>query len=676
MLLSLNLLKKFTPIEKSAEEIADRITLSLTEVEKIEKKGEDTIIEIENKALTHRPDCFSHLGIAREIAAYFNVKCADPLPELTKKTVVPTSSRLELKISVENTELCARYCGVVLTNIKVGPSPDWLKETLENVGIRSINNVVDITNYVMIELGQPLHAFDYDKVEGREIKVRTAKPSEKITTLDGKERELSEEMLVIADQTRAIGVAGVMGGANTEVTNGTTIVLESANFEAKNNRKTSKALNLRSDAATRFEKNLDVNLTYPALVRAVELLQEHASGKVASDVIDRTEVKLNEKRKIEFIPSWINKFLGTTISPEEKESILNRMGIEAKKPGELLELTIPTWRPDITMEADIAEEIARIYGYDNIPTTLPSQTDFIPKKNMDLYWRNKTRTLLMGMGFYENVTNPFIGMELIKKAILEKEEHLQLRNPLSSDQEYMRRNLLPQLLETVKKNLPHLPSESEGNHMRFYEINKLFVPHDLRFGGQGNEQPREPYYLTGVALGDDYRTVKGFVEVLFDELGITNYSFSKYPRKEEERCGFFDNLFHPNKTAQIYNKNSDTEIWGTVGYIHPTVQKNFGIEGELIAFDIPMEMIVKHAIATKEYKPISQYPTIIEDVTIDAKDRELGPIIEKIKQASGLITNVKLVDSFENRYTLRLTFQDPNRNLTQEEVGKIREMIN
>lgn len=662
MNLSLNLLKKFTPLEKSAEEIADRITLSITEVEKIEKYGDDTIIEIENKALTHRPDCFSHLGVAREIAAYFNVKCEDPLPELSKKTVVPTSSRLELKIEVENKDLCARYCGVVLTDIKVGPSPEPIKQILEAIGIRSINNVVDITNYVMIELGQPLHAFDYDKVEGHEIKVRNARAGEKITTLDGKERELTEEMLVIADQNRPIGIAGIMGGANTEVTDGTnTIVLEAAHFEAKNNRKTSKALNLRSDAATRYEKNLDPNLTYPALVRAVELLTEHAGAKVGSEIIDDV-VRTTSPRELTVSSDWINTFLGTKFSPEEMADLLKRFAFTVETNGTELKVTIPTYRSDLSMDADIAEEIARVYGYDNIPISLPSQTDFTPKRNMDLYWRSKSRTLLTGMGFYENVTNPFIGMDLIKKSTLEKEEHLQLRNPLSPDQEYMRRNLLPQLLETVKKNLP------VTSRMRFYEINKLFVP-------QGNDQPREPYYLTGLTLGDDYRTVKGFVEALLDELGIRDYSFGKYPRKDEERCAFFDNMFHPNKTAQIYNRSSETEIWGTVGYVHPTVAKNFGIEGDLIAFDIPMEMIVKHAVVTKEYKPISMYPPIIEDITIDGNERELGPIVEKIKQTSELITSVELVSSYLNKFTLRLTFQDQEKNLTLKEVTEIKEKI-
>lgn len=666
MKLSLNLLKKFTPLDKSSEsegksakEIADRITLSLTEVESIEKKGDDTILEIENKALTHRPDCFSHLGIAREIAAYFNVKCDDPLPELTKKQLRITNDELRkpLDVKVEEKDLCPRYCAVVLTNIKVDPSPKWLAETLQNIGIRPINNVVDITNYVMVELGQPLHAFDYDKVEGHEIQVRTAKKGEKIITLDGKERELTEEMLVIADAKKPIGIAGVMGGVNTEVTNETkTIVLEAAAFESKNNRKTSKALNLRTDAATRFEKNLDPNLPYPAFVRAVELLQEHAQTQVGSEVIDINVVPLSKRREIKISPQWINQFLGTTISIDDMKSILKRLSIESKGIGSELIVTIPTWRPDLTMEADIAEEVARIYGYDNIPVTLPSQTDFTPKKNKDLQVKKELQILLQGMGFTETLNSPFVGMDLIKKAHLDKHEHLQLQNPLSVEQEYMRRSLLPQLLETVKKNMPY------KDKVRLYEINKLFVP-------QKDKQPLEPVYLTAVTLGDNYRTVKGFVEELFERLHIENSRFEQFPNKD---CDFLDELVHPNKTAQVY---VGTKPMGLVGFVHPKVLTAFNLPENIISFDLHIGTLVENAADVKAYKPIPQYPPVIEDITIDTRSRQLGSLIEKIKETSNLITKVELVDSFQNKHTLRLTFQDPERNLTEKEVGKIKEKI-
>ncbi|MBI4137394.1 phenylalanine--tRNA ligase subunit beta [Candidatus Roizmanbacteria bacterium] len=664
MKLSFNVLKGYTKLDKTAKEVADRITLSLSEVEQLEDKGNDIVIEIENKALTHRPDCFSHLGIAREVAAYFNVTCDDPLKDLSRSTY-PVENSLPLTIEIEAKELTLRYTAVVLSGITVGPSPKWLKETLENIGIRSINNVVDLTNFVMIDLGQPLHAFDYDKVKDHTIKVRKAKAGEKLITLDGKERELTEDMLVIADSKNPIGLAGIMGGAHTEVTNETkTIIVEAATFEAKNNRKTSKALNLRTDAATRFEKGLDPNLPLPTIIRFIRMLKEHTDATVSSEIYDIYTEKREEK-VITVSSKWINRFLGTTFSTEEMGNFLKRFNFKVSTNNSDIIVTIPTYRSDLTMDADIAEEIARVYGYDNIPTTLPSQTDFTPKKNMDLYWRSRIRTLLAGMGFYENVTSPFIGMDLIKKSKLEGEVHLQLKNPLTNEQEYMRRNLLPQLLENVKKNIPVTTS------MRLYEINKLFVP-------QGNDQPREPFYLTGITIGDDYPTVKGFVETIFSKLGITNYSFGRYPRKDEERCGFFDNLFHPNKTAQIYNANSDTEIWGTIGYIHPLVQKNFDIEGDLISFDIPLEMLVKYAVATKTYQPISPYPPVIEDITIDIQEKEqrtVGSVIEKMKKTSNLITNIELTDRFNNRYTFRITFQDSKRNLTEKEVGEIKEQI-
>ena len=668
MLFSLNLIKQFIKLDqpsesegKSAEEIADRITLSLTEVENVVRTTsprEDVILEIENKALTHRPDCFSHLGIAREIAAYFDLTCSDPLPELSRKTVKPASQsrNIAISIAVDAKELCHRYCGIVLTDIKVGPSPEWLAEMLTNVGVRPINNVVDITNYVMIELGQPLHAFDYDKVEGHEIRVRTAREGESITTLDGKERKLTGDMLVIADSQKPVGIAGVMGGANTEVSNTTkAIVLEAATFEAKNNRKTSKGLNLRTDAATRFEKNLDPNLPYPALIRAIELLQEIAGAKVASGIVDVVPIsnRLGKRGKLTVDSNWINKFLGTNLKPEEIAGLLSRLSFSANINNTILAVTVPTYRRDITMQADIAEEVARIYGYDNIPVALPSQTDFTPGKNSELYWKGKVQLLLQAIGFTEVLHSPFVSMDLLKSAGLQNHEHLQLQNPLTIEQEYMRRSLLPQLLETVKENLPY------SDTMRLYEINKLFVP-------QKDKQPLEPGYLTGVSLGDDYRTVKGAVEELFHRLHIENFRFGVFPDKD---CDFLDELFHPRKTAQVY---IGTKPMGVIGYVHPKVLSAFQLPEGIISFDLHMGTVAENAREVTAYRPIPNYPPVIEEITISVDEKTfLGVVIERIKQTSTLIQKVELVDAFENKRTLRITFQDPKKNLTEQDVRTI-----
>jgi phenylalanyl-tRNA synthetase beta chain len=305
------------------------------------------------------------------------------------------------------------------------------------------------------------------------------------------------------------------------------------------------------------------------------------------------------------------------------------------------------------MQADIAEEIARIFGYDEIPVTLPSQTDFTPKHNHSLSLRQNCKLLLRGFGFDEIATSPFIGKDLMENTNISKFEHLQLTNPQSADQEFMRRHLLPQLLQIVKKNLPYKSA------MRLYEVNKVFIP-------QGDKQPLEPFHLTAVSLGDEYRVVKGFVESLFDYLGIANYSFGVYSEKNSE-------LFHPNKTAQIY---TGTKVLGTIGYVHPEVVRNLDISGTVISFDIPFENLINHATTIKTYQPISSYPPILQDVTITlSQNTNIGPVMEKMKKASNLIQHVELTDQFKNNVTFRITFQHPQRNLTDREVGEITKNI-
>jgi phenylalanyl-tRNA synthetase beta chain len=452
MLISYNWLKKFVKIQKSPQAVADKITLSLAEIENIEKKGEDHILEIENKGLTHRPDCFSHLGLAREVAAYFDAKINDPLEKLAAQKHRPTK-RLTVRIETQAKNLCLRYCGIVLTGIKIGPSPNWLRTGLERLGIRSINNIVDVTNYVMLELGQPLHAFDYDKVKNHHIIVRTPRDGEKIVTLDGAERDLYPDSLLIADAEKPIALASIMGGASTEIGSSTkSIILESANFDAKNSRITSKKLNLRTEASTRYEKNLDLTLTLPAINRAIEMMQKLAGAGVGSELIDIQNKKYKPKIvKVE--PSWLNNFIGIDINPQAMISILNRLGFKVKKKSDLLIVGVPSWRQDISMEADVAEEIARIYGYDEIPVTLPQEEDKPPKSNADLFWRKKIKLFLKGVGFTEMLTPPFVGEELLETCGATNEEYLELVNPLTVDQGFMRRSLIPSLLSITKDNL-------------------------------------------------------------------------------------------------------------------------------------------------------------------------------------------------------------------------------
>ena len=679
MLLSLNLIRKFVDIDASPQEIADKITLSLTEVEKIEKKGNDTVIEIENKALTHRPDCFSHLGMAREIGAFFNKKVHDPLHDLVDKGVKQkVASQFELHVEPKNVDknLCQRYCVVVLTDITIGPSPKWMSETLENLGIRPINNVVDITNYVMIELGQPLHAFDYDKVEDHAIKVRTATAGETMITLDGKKRELTREMLVIADSKKPIGLAGIMGGKNTEVTDKTTtIILEAATFEPMNNRKTSKALRLRSEASTRFEKNLDPALPRPALIRAIDLLIEYGDAKIVSDIVDVQHINQTAPSPVLVPFNWISSFLGKAFTPSDIQEILNRIGITSRRKENNLELTIPSWRNDLKMPADIAEEVARISGYDEIPVTLPAHDGSLPPKNKDIQGRSRIKHILQGMGFFEVITSPFIGDELLKKTDLAGHDHLELQNPLTVDQKYMRRSLFPSLLTVLTNNMERTKRED----IRIYELNKLFVP------VKDKKEPLEPYYLTGIMLwnmehgtgnteqgtgnkqnaSNLYRTSKGVVESLFDQLNISGYSFKPYSRD----CDMYNPFFHPNMTAQIYIADWPMGIFGA---LHPHMQTVFALPENIFLFDLHVGTLIDHAKKTPSFQPIPSHPPVIEDKTIQmGKGVLAGDVIKKITSTSPLITSVELVDMFENNYTFRITFQHPQRNLTDKEGAEI-----
>jgi len=611
MLISYNWLKKFVKTQKSAREIADKITLSLAEIESLEKKGQDFILEIENKGLTHRPDCFSHLGIAREVSTIFRAKLIDPLEKLSAKKLQP-EKKLPVKITVLAKDLCPRYSGIVLANLKVAPSPNWLKTALERMGIRPINNIVDITNYVMLELGQPLHAFDYEKVKNQQIIVRRAKKGEKLITLDGVKRNLDQNNLVIAHGEKPIGLAGIMGGANTEVSSTTkTIILESANFEARNNRITSKNLNLRTEASTRFEKNLDITLPLPAINRAVEMMQKLAGAKVASELVD-IQNKAFKPKIVKVKTEWLNKFIGIKLSKEEIISILKYLGFKVKSRNSLLTIEAPSWRQDVSMEADIAEEIARIYGYDKIPATLPKEEDKSPQSNPDLFWRKKAKLFLKGVGFTETLTPPFVGKELLEKSMARGEDYLQLVNPLTVDQEFMRRSLIPSLLEVGKNNLKHF------DKFRMFEINRAFIPEDKK-------APSEILYLCGLVVGEKYLQTKGIIEMLLEEMGIKGYQFEPYKLKKT----FYGKIFHPGRTAEIMLKKQSL---GLLGEVNPVILRRFGIKKRVVIFDLEFPQLVKYATTAKKYTPIPKYP-------------------------------------------FRITYQSPKRTLSDKEVEKIRKKI-
>ena len=652
MLISYHWLKQFTDLKKTPEELADRITLNLVEVENLLKRGDDTILEIENKGITNRPDCFSQLGLAREAAAYFKTQFNDPLEKLLEKKF-KAITKIPLTVEVKEPNLCYRYSSIVLTDVKVGPSPEWLKSGVENCGVRSINNVVDVTNYVMLELGQPIHAFDYELLSGKNIIVRLAKKGEQIKTLDGEIRKLSEKILVIADAEEPVAIAGIMGGAKAEISNNTqSIVLESANFDKTNNRQAEKALKLRTDASTRFEKGLDVNRTLPALNRAVELLQKVAEAKVASMTIDKQFKKVTPWQII-ISPPWINKFLGLKLTIKEMTAILNQLQLKTQLKNKKIVVTIPTYRQDLRMPADLAEEIARIYGYDNIPITPLATPLTLPKVNPTIKLRKKVKNFLSASGFSEILSPPFLGRATLEQFQLNPKKHLKLINPLTIEQEYLRRSLIPNLTLTAKNNLRFF------NKLKLFEINRIFIP-------KGDKQPEEIEKLSALIVDDkSYLKLKGALESLLSSLGI---SARFKPLKKEQ------SFWQVEQTTEVITQ--EKENLGKLGKIKSSLLQQIEIEKDLSVFTLNFTKLVKLSNLTKRYQSIPSNPPIIEDLTFVIKPGlYIENLIQLIKECSLIIQTVELIDSYKDSRTLRVTYQHPKRNLTDKEVKEIRKKV-
>ena len=470
------------------EKLAEILTMHSFENEYIEKKGSDYILSID--VLPDRAgDCFSHNGIAREISVLLNKKITYPKIK-TKETL-----KNSISVDIENSDDCLRYTALIIKNVKIEESPKWLKERLEVCGINSINNIVDITNYVMLETGQPMHVFDYDKISGGII-TRKAKKGEKISLLGGKEYILDENVLIIADEEAPLAIAGIKGGKKAEITNETkNIVLESANFNHKLISTTARRLNIRTDASLRFEQNIDPNLTGYAIDRAASLIGLPSSTKI--DVYKKKLKPWNIKINID----EINKTLGIDIPKKEVEKILKNLGFIVK---ENMVIEVPTYRQDVTIPENITEEVGRIYGYDKIPLTLPYFSE--PAKiNYDIFWRNKAKDIMKELGYSEVFGYSFIGDQ-------EKDDfNLTVReiiNPVSSYYKYLRPTIIPQLINFTKENLKYF------NKVKIFELGKVF-------------DKRERMVLSGAISSNDYLLIKSDILALFDKLGINKFSFGK-----------------------------------------------------------------------------------------------------------------------------------------------------
>lgn len=658
MIFSYNWLQSFfKPKLPKPEKLAEVLTMASFEVAEVKKKGKDFTLDID--VLPNRaPDCFSHLGIARECAALLDYRLQIKDYRLKEDKKIKAKDFIEIK--VRDKKSCSRYTARVITDVKVGPSPKWLKDRLEVCGLQSINNIVDIVNYVMLEIGQPLHAFDAQKIGGDKIIVRRAKKAEKISAIDGKKYELDNDVLVIADQKEPLAIAGIKGGEKAEIDKNTkTIVLESANFDPISIAKASKKLNLRTDASLRFEHGIDPNLTELAVDRAAVLISEIAKGKVADGLVDFHPKKILPK-KVNLDLNYAERLIGTRIPEKEIINILKKLNFGIKKiKSNLLQVTVPTLRLDISLAEDLIEEMARVYGYNRIPLIHPVAALIPSERNLEIFWEDVVKNILKDTGLTEVYNYSFIGKREI--SIFNFKNLIEVENPLSSDYQYLRPSLIPGLLNNTVRN------QKFQKEIKIFELGKIF-----KKGG-------EKRMLTGLMTGDTFLDAKGVVDVLFNKLGVVKVWYDEFkPTPEESKISFWVQ----KKCAEI--KINQEEI-GFLGEISPKILGKFKITDKVIAFDLDFEKLSKLSSEEHEFRPISSYPAAIRDVAVLVPRNVLvEEILSKIQAAGGeLVRDVDLFDIYEGEelpegkknLAFHIIYQAEDRTLSSLGVDDIHKKI-
>ena len=584
--------------------------------------NDDTVVDFE--ITNNRPDCYSIIGLARESAAAFG------LPMKHHEPVVQGSNAGSmydyLDVEVPAADLCNRYTARMAANVKIAPSPKWLRDRLRANGVRPINNIVDITNYVMLEYGQPMHAFDYRYVSSGKIIVREAEEGEKLTTLDGNIRELKPGMLVIADEDRAIGLAGIMGGENSEIMADTvTVVFESANFNGTSIRQTALALGMRTEASGKFEKNLDPMMTVPAVNRACELVELLQCGDVLDGMIDVINY-VPEPKTVELQPEKINALLGTDISKEDMIRYLNLLEI----PVDGNTIHVPSWRPDLNLMADIAEEVGRSYGYNEIPTTdfkTSTQGGYTPSMLMEA----KAGSLCRAIGYSEIITYSFVSpgvFDLIRLPVRSSlRRTLRIQNPLGEDTSVMRTTALPSMLDILSRNNAY-----HNKAVKLYELAKVYLPAD------GKVLPEEPKFLVlgTYGTGTSFFSLKGELEAVLSGLRI---------RKAEYTAVQTNPSYHPGRCAKVTVDGIDL---GYIGQIHPLVAKNYGMDCEIYCAEINFTALIDLQLPEPTYVPLPKYPTVTRDLAIVcAEDVTVAQAESVISDAAGkLLRGIQLFDIY------------------------------
>ncbi|SFC54592.1 phenylalanine--tRNA ligase subunit beta [Clostridium uliginosum] len=614
---------------------------------------------------SNRPDCLSMIGMARETAA--TLRTSYKMPNLEYKVLNSSNVNDEIKVEI-NDELCNRYMTRGVKNVKIAPSPGWMQERLLEAGIRPINNIVDITNFVMLETGAPMHAFDRRELTNNKIVVERAKDKEKFTTLDNVERELDNSVLCIKDGDRTIGLAGIMGGLNSEVKDDTTeVVFECANFDGRNIRVNSKKLNLRTEASARFEKDIDPNLAKLALDRACALICELEAGEVMEGTIDVYNHK-KEEGNLTVDYNWINTFLGTDISKEEMKRCLDSLDIFTQISGDNLILKTPTFRIDLAIKEDIAEEVARIYGYDKVPTTIfKVSTEREPKYRKEILDDNVI-LLATGSGLNQSISYSFVSPKVFDKVNLPKDSELRnvvkIKNPLGEDYSVMRTITLPSMMESLERNYAR-----NNSFVRLFEMGKIYIPSE-----DDTKLPIEKNVLTIGIYGDcDYLDLKGMVENILEGLGINN---ADYKREIDNPS------YHQGKTAALLlGKNKA----GILGEVHPDVSENYGIDVPCFTAELNLDILYENAETARKYKVLPKFPAVTRDIALLVDDEILVQEIEQtIRKAGGnIVEKVELFDIYKGKQipdgkksiAYAIAYRDENKTLTDKEVNKTHDKI-
>ena len=630
--------------------------------------ADDHVVEFE--ITPNRPDCLSVIGLAREVSATFDTPL--PLHEPVVKGGGAGNLAELLDVETPDPDLCPRYTARMVRGVKIGPSPKWMRERLRSMGVRPINNIVDITNYVMLEYGQPMHAFDYRYVKGGKIVVRRAREGEELTTLDGNVRKLTPNMLVIADETRAVGLAGIMGGENSEIVDDTVdVVFESANFDGTCIRKAALSLGMRTEASAKFEKGLDPLNTLPAVNRACELVELLGAGEVIDGVIDVLN-HVPQPRTITMDPARVNALLGTDIHATDMYCYLERVEILTENhdfPNGPAQVSIPSWRGDVEGIADLAEEVARFHGYNNIPVTLQrgetTQGGYSPVQQAE----RRLGSLCRSCGYSEIITYSFISPTCYDKIGWAPDEplrdSLKILNPLGEDTSIMRTTTLPSMLDILARNYSY-----RSRDVRLYEIGRVYLP------GGPDGLANEPRILTLGAYGEgyDFFTMKGAVESVLRDLRIAGAAF---------RACQDDPSYHPGRCAGVY---AGEKLLGVMGQIHPAVAANYGVDCELYCAELSFEALLEAQGPGAEYHPLPRFPAVSRDIAVVCREEvTVGELKACIRKAGGrLLRDVVLFDIYRGQgvaegsksVAFSMTLRADDRSITAAEAdGEVKDIL-